>query len=64
MIFNYERDQEITVTLTKGELYDARMAVMKTANREAYDNSPTGVKYVEKLDALEEKIARLLFVAK
>jgi hypothetical protein len=64
MVYNYERNREVTVTLTKGELYDMRMAVLKTANREyEIDQSPTGLKYVETLDALGTKLDHLLYTS-
>ena len=64
MVYDYEADQEITLTLTKKELYEARMAIMKIANIKAEDNTPTAQKRVEFWDALEYKLAQILYTSR
>lgn len=62
MVYDYEADVEVTLTLTRKELYEARMAILMMANIKAEDNTPTAQKRVQEWDALVDKLARVLYI--
>ena len=55
-----ESEVEVTLTLTKKELYEARMAILMMTNIKAEDKTPTAQKRVKEWDALVDKLARYL----
>jgi hypothetical protein len=62
MVYDCEANVEVTLTLTKKELNEARMAIMKIANIKAMDNTPTAQKRVQEWDALADKLERVLYI--
>jgi len=61
MYHECEAAEEVTVVLTKKELYVLRMAAMRTANVMAEDMTPTAQKRVELIDLATEKLERALY---
>jgi crotonobetainyl-CoA:carnitine CoA-transferase CaiB-like acyl-CoA transferase len=60
MVYDCESEVEVTLTLTKKELYEARMAILMMANIKAEDKTPTAQKRVQEWDALVDKLARYI----
>lgn len=64
MYHECEAAEEITVVLTKKELYVLRMAAMRTANVMAERKTPTAQKRVELIDLATEKLERAFYGVK
>lgn len=64
MLYDNEANHEIALTLTKKEIYEARMAIVKIANIKANDHTPTAKARVESLDALADKLEKILYTSK
>tara|TARA_E500000178_G_scaffold254308_1_gene250869 strand:+ start:222 stop:416 length:195 start_codon:yes stop_codon:yes gene_type:complete len=61
MYHECEAAEEITVVLTKKELYVLRMAAMRTANVMAQDMTPTAQTRVDLIDLATEKLEQAFY---